>query len=93
MSEQGSKFKEILTGVVVSIASIAAGTAIGWSSPVNPKLKDVTLADTPLDRVANSSELSWIGSLVALGAFISKDFFLHRDQLELENTKKFQLLS
>lgn len=72
MSEQGSKFKEILTGVVVSIASIAAGTAIGWSSPVNPKLRDVTLADTPLDRVASDSEISWIGSLVALGAFISK---------------------
>lgn len=72
MSEQGSKFKEILTGVVVSIASIAAGTAIGWSSPVNPKLRDVTLADTPLNRVASDSEISWIGSLVALGAFISK---------------------
>lgn len=76
MSEKGSKFKEILTGAIVSIASIAAGTAIGWSSPINTKLRDETLADTPLNRVANKLEISWIGSLVALGAFISKEMFL-----------------
>ncbi|XP_063707226.1 facilitated trehalose transporter Tret1-like [Culicoides brevitarsis] len=63
--------KEVLTGVIVSIASVAAGTAIAWSSPVNPKLSEDTLHDTPLDRVATEIEKSWIGSLVALGAFIT----------------------
>lgn len=76
MSEQGSKLKEILTGVIVNFGSIAAGTAIGWSSPINPKIKDEALVDTPLNRVATGTEISWIGSLLALGAFISKEWLL-----------------
>lgn len=46
------------------------GTALGWTSPVNPKLDDPTLVDSPLPAVPTTEEAAWIGSLVALSAFI-----------------------
>ncbi len=68
--EQGNTIKLYLTAVVVSISSIAVGTAIGWTSPVSPKLSDVDLTDTPLTSVPDAQQLSWIGALVPLGALI-----------------------
>jgi hypothetical protein len=45
--------------ISVNFASIALGTTLGWTSPVNPKLLDEKLVDTPLNRVPNSEEMSW----------------------------------
>lgn len=53
------------------MASVTAGTAIGWTAPINPKLSHPEWQDTPLPDIASENQLSWIGSLVALGAFIS----------------------
>lgn len=44
------------------------GTTLGWSSPAFPKLENADLTDSPLSFVPSKEELSWIGSLVALGA-------------------------
>lgn len=51
---------------------MVVGTCLGWTAPVNPKLTDVELTDTPLSAVPNNDEMSWIGSLVALGAVFGK---------------------
>lgn len=52
------------------MASVAVGTAIGWTSPVSPKLSDKDLTDTPLSSVPSAQELAWVGALVPLGALI-----------------------
>lgn len=52
-----------------NISSIALGTTLGWTSPAFPKLTNENdLSDSPLSFVPSKEELSWIGSLVALGA-------------------------
>lgn len=51
------------------------GVTLGWTSPVNPKLTEVTLSDNPLGRIPDSEEISWIGALVALGALIGNSVF------------------
>lgn len=40
------------------------------TSPVFPKLNDENLTDTPLSYNPGEEELAWVGSLLALGAFI-----------------------
>lgn len=57
---------------LVNLSSMAVGTTLGWTAPVNPKLNDESLSDTPLSAVPTDDEASWIGSLVALGAVIGK---------------------
>ncbi|KAG4073186.1 hypothetical protein HA402_002575 [Bradysia odoriphaga] len=69
--EEGNKIRLYLTAVLVNVASVAVGTAIGWTSPVSPKLNDEELTDTPLSSVPDAQELSWIGALVPLGALIA----------------------
>lgn len=58
--------------LLVNLSSMAVGTTLGWTAPVNPKLNDKLLTDTPLSAVPTEDESSWIGSLVALGAVIGK---------------------
>ena len=55
-----------------NLSSVALGTTLGWTSPAFPKLNDVTMEDTPLSYNPSAEELSWIGSLVALGALAGK---------------------
>ncbi|XP_059610133.1 facilitated trehalose transporter Tret1 [Phlebotomus argentipes] len=69
--EQGKSYRQFLAGVVVNIASLALGTTLGWTSPVFPKISSATQDDTPLDGPPDDEQLSWIGSLVALGALIA----------------------
>ncbi|GAB0096483.1 TRET1 [Sergentomyia squamirostris] len=72
--EEGKAYRQFLAGVVVNIASLALGTTLGWTSPVFPKINygvNATEPDTPFDRRPDEEELSWIGSLVALGALIA----------------------
>jgi hypothetical protein len=53
---------------------VALGTTLGWTSPTFSKLApaDGKLVDSPLSYIPESDELSWIGSLVALGAIIGE---------------------
>ena len=52
-----------------NLSSVALGTTLGWTSPAFPKLTNENdLSDSPLSFVPSKEELSWIGSLVALGA-------------------------
>lgn len=52
-----------------NISSVALGTTLGWTSPAFSKLTNKNdLSDSPLSFVPSKEELSWIGSLVALGA-------------------------
>lgn len=51
---------------------MAVGTCLGWTAPVGPILDDKDLKDSPLYRNPSNTESSWIGSLIAIGALISK---------------------
>lgn len=53
-----------------NLSSFAVGTTLGWTSPISPKLKDPALTDSPLPAVPTTEEFAWIGSLLALAAFI-----------------------
>ena len=56
-----------------NLSSVALGTTLGWTSPAFPKLtNEQDLSDSPLSFVPSKEELSWIGSLVALGALFGK---------------------
>ena len=46
----------------------------GWTSPVFAKLAD--LSQSPLSVIPTTEELSWIASLVPLGALIGNIEFL-----------------
>jgi len=72
--EEGKKFRVYLTAVLVNISSVAVGTSLGWTSPVQPKLNDPDIEDTPLTFVPTTQELSWIGALAPLGALIAPFF-------------------
>lgn len=58
--------------VVVNISSMSIGTSLGWTAPVIPKLIDEELKDTPLTVVPTADQVSWIGSLLAMGAIFGK---------------------
>ncbi|KAK4875748.1 hypothetical protein RN001_012170 [Aquatica leii] len=54
-----------------NLVAMTAGIALGWTSPVSPKLSDPTnLENNPFGRLISSEEDSWIGSLLAVGAII-----------------------
>ncbi|XP_028028193.1 facilitated trehalose transporter Tret1-2 homolog [Bombyx mandarina] len=64
--EQGQLWRQYIIAGVANIATIALGFALGWTSPVNLKLLDPN--DTPLSRPVTNDEISWIGSLLSVGA-------------------------
>ncbi|XP_063710060.1 facilitated trehalose transporter Tret1-like [Culicoides brevitarsis] len=68
--EPTKKWRQFMVGIIVNLSAAAVGTCLGWTAPVNPKLNDASLKDSPLDAVPTVDEASWIGSLVALGAVI-----------------------
>lgn len=67
--EKGSPSRQFMAGIIVNLASVMVGTALGWTSPSGPKL--ASLDTTPLDTIPSASENSWIASLVAMGALIA----------------------
>lgn len=69
--EKGSPSQQFLAGVTVNLASVALGTCLGWTSPVEPQYKSNDTSVNPLDEIPTTAEQSWIGSLVALGALIA----------------------
>lgn len=62
---------QFLAGITVNLASVALGTCLGWTSPVTDQLKSNDTNIRPVDEIPTTSEESWIGSLVALGALIA----------------------
>lgn len=55
------------------------GTALTWSSPVIPKLKDHN--ETPFDTLPSTEDITWISSLTLLGASFGSpiySFLAHR---------------
>lgn len=69
--EKGTPSRQFLAGVTVNLASVALGTCLGWTSPVSDQLRSNDTNVNPLDEIPTTSEESWIGSLVALGALIA----------------------
>ncbi|GJQ86904.1 hypothetical protein Trydic_g11776 [Trypoxylus dichotomus] len=57
------------SGCVVNLISFTTGVSFAWSSPMLPKLK--TTEDNPLGYALSEDEVSWVASLLALGAIIA----------------------
>lgn len=66
MTEKGSTTLQYAAAAAANMCTLAAGAMMGWTSPIFPKLAEMD--DNPLGRPITSSEKSWIGSLVAIGA-------------------------
>ncbi|XP_059045500.1 facilitated trehalose transporter Tret1 [Achroia grisella] len=66
--EAGQLWRQYIIAGVANIAIAATGFSMGWTSPVNIKLQNVT--DSPLDKPITSNEEAWIGSLLNIGAII-----------------------
>ncbi|KAJ8931867.1 hypothetical protein NQ314_015133 [Rhamnusium bicolor] len=58
---------------ICNIVSFVVGTTLTWSSPVISKLQD--LETTPFEIPATSDEMSWISSLLPLGAVFGPFIF------------------
>lgn len=56
--------------IAVNISNVVAGIAMGWTSPMNPKLT-VDGPENPLGHALSVDMLGWIGSLLAVGALIA----------------------
>ncbi|KAK9502080.1 hypothetical protein O3M35_012682 [Rhynocoris fuscipes] len=64
-TSEGAKTPQYLITLAATMAAFAGGNVIGWSAPALPYLE---APDSPLP--VTSHESSWIGSLLAIGAFI-----------------------
>lgn len=51
---------------------VSVGCSIGWASPSLSLLQDES---SPIGRVLNSDEISWVGSIFAVGALIGTLLF------------------
>ncbi|CRL00581.1 CLUMA_CG013841, isoform A [Clunio marinus] len=67
--EDGKKWRQFLAAT--NLSSVALGTTLGWTSPGLPKLLDETHSDSPLYFIPSKDEISWIGSLLAVGALFA----------------------
>ncbi|XP_055904308.1 facilitated trehalose transporter Tret1-like [Eupeodes corollae] len=64
------KLRIYLTAICVNLSSFSAGTCIGWTSPMLPKLINVS-EDSPLNFSISDEQNAWISSLIALGALVT----------------------
>ncbi|KAG5675605.1 hypothetical protein PVAND_005497 [Polypedilum vanderplanki] len=62
---KATKAMQLIAAAAVSFAAISAGTALAWTSPVNDQL----VHENSTIKVTDD-EKSWIGSFLAIGAFI-----------------------
>lgn len=63
----GKKLAQYIVTVITTLGALACGCCLGWSVPAGPKL--VAYENLPFyGFTVNDNELSWIGSLLALGA-------------------------
>ncbi|XP_072384128.1 facilitated trehalose transporter Tret1-2 homolog isoform X2 [Diabrotica undecimpunctata] len=54
---------------MVGVKAFMLGTAVSWSSPVIPKLQNLT-DDNPFGRVVTTTEISWMTSSMVLGCCV-----------------------
>ncbi|KAG8227203.1 hypothetical protein J437_LFUL003409 [Ladona fulva] len=57
-----------MQSIPASMASFCAGLAIGWTSPVTNRLQGISGTYKPLDHPLTDFDVSWITSLLSLGA-------------------------
>ncbi|XP_065212241.1 facilitated trehalose transporter Tret1-like [Planococcus citri] len=63
------EWKQYLAAFLASIISFSSGCVGGWSSPATPKLLSGNASDLGGIRRLTIEEVSWVGSLINLGAF------------------------
>ncbi|XP_061723492.1 facilitated trehalose transporter Tret1-like [Cydia pomonella] len=68
--EKGQLWRQYVIAGVANIAIASTGYSMGWTSPINIKLKDGNLTDSPLPAPITSAEEAWIGSILTLGAIL-----------------------
>lgn len=54
----------------MNLSSVVVGTTLGWPSPEAAFLNSKG-EDNPIGRPVTDNEMSWVGSLVAMGALIA----------------------
>lgn len=64
---EGAKTPQYMVTLAATLLAFSAGTVIGWSAPALPMLEDIN-SSLPIHTTPDES--SWIGSLLAIGAFI-----------------------
>lgn len=62
------KWPQYVAALAATGGALAAGTALGWTSPANPKL--INGSESQYDFVINDEEASWVGSSLNLGAAV-----------------------
>lgn len=55
--------------ITVNLTTFTSGVSFAWSSPVVSKLQSPT--ENPLNRALTEDEISWVASLISLGAIIA----------------------
>jgi SP family facilitated glucose transporter-like MFS transporter 8 len=61
------RLPQYIAALAATGGALAAGTALGWTSPAGPELQNCT-QDCSYDFIASDEEFSWIGSSMNLGA-------------------------
>lgn len=69
--EKGAPTRQFIAGVTVNLASVALGTCLGWTSPMEHVYTSNDTSVNPLETIPDTGEKAWIGSLVAMGALIA----------------------
>ncbi|CAG4967342.1 unnamed protein product [Parnassius apollo] len=66
--EAGQLWRQYVIAGIANIAIASTGYSMGWTSPINIKLQDKNLTDTPLPAPLSTDESAWVGSLLPVGA-------------------------
>ncbi|XP_071440999.1 facilitated trehalose transporter Tret1-like [Hetaerina americana] len=64
------KLPQYYAAVVVTISSLSAGCALGWTSPLLLRLQGDSGTYKPLQHPLSDDEASWVGSLLTIGAIL-----------------------
>lgn len=62
------KWPQYVAALAATGGALAAGTALGWTSPASPQISGENSTDTSYDFRLTSEEMSWVGSTLNLGA-------------------------
>lgn len=65
-NQSSRRWPQYVGALAATGGALAAGTALGWTSPANPKLTNAT--DNTYDFTLSVEEASWVGSSLNLGA-------------------------
>ncbi|KAK5644662.1 hypothetical protein RI129_005962 [Pyrocoelia pectoralis] len=69
--ERGGRIFLYVAVCVAHLTSFACGVALGWTSPVIPKLNgEIEPENNPLSQPITMHQQSWLGSLLPLGAVL-----------------------